>query len=179
MRGDIDFDDDNDESDDAAFLDALRAEFANNGIDLTGDLTVTTLAVDSEWFLDDIRRGSALHHHSGKGSALKVSRGSILNAQAGNEATSNAKNDRVLVDGVAAASRTRRKQPRTAKRKRPSRNSSSARTGWPPAVILATNRASSLTRAFIDEKGFDFNSTDLIDRLLPGDRVRLALRWHL
>ena len=178
--GNIDFDDDNDESDDDAFLEALRTEFASNGVELTGDLSVTTLAVDSEWFLTDSSitvdifgtdrtadTDGTTYTIKREGSALKVSRGSILNAQAGNEATANTTNDRVLVDAVAAAGNPENKGKAFEKLK-------FGTNGVAAGGILATNRASSLTNAFIDEVGVDFSSTDTIDRLLRGDRVQLA-----
>ena len=163
--GDIDFDDDNDEADDAAFLEALRDVFAENELILTGDLFVTTLAVDNEWFLDDTE--GSIYTIKREGTALKVSRGSILNAQAGNETTSNATNDRVLVDAFVTANKPENSGKGFKKLKFGS-------NGIAAGGILATNRASSLTIAFIDETGFDFTSSDIADALLPGDRVQLA-----
>ena len=162
--GNEDLDHEDDAAQDAAVLDALRTEFAGHGILLSEDLHVTVLAVGSRWLVDDA--SGSIYTIAKEGTVLKVFRANLLDATVGNEVESNAKNDRVLVDAFVTATKPENKAKGFTKLKY-------GANGLAAGGVLASNRVSSQARAYIDERGFDHESTDTDGELRQGARVRL------
>jgi Ca2+-binding RTX toxin-like protein len=150
---------------DEALLASLKSEFESNGIALSDAFVFTIGAVNELWFVDD-GEGRVYSIVKNPDDSLTVALTTLLHAQVGNEVTSNARNDRVLVDAAVAATKPENKGKAFKQLKYGS-------NGMAAGGILASNRVSSFAKAYIDFEPFDHTTSETVDELRHGDRISL------
>ncbi|MBN2326053.1 MAG: LEPR-XLL domain-containing protein, partial [Candidatus Omnitrophica bacterium] len=91
---------------------------------------------------------------------------SQVNATVGNEVSSTPKNDRVLIDAAVELGKDENKDKEF-------KNLKYGVNGMSAGAVLASNRVSSMAKAYIDHNEYDYTTSDGWQYLLPGARVKL------
>lgn len=161
-------DDEDDKAQDAAALEALKAELdALPGIEIEGDLTVETIATQSQWYVSDASGKTWQVKRNFDTDALEVFLVNLIDARVGNAATSTAKNDRALYDGLVTQAKPENKD-KSLKDLEYGANGSAA------GGVLASNRIATETKAWIKDRAADFTSAQIVNGLQKGDLVQVG-----
>ncbi|MGC9328916.1 MAG: hypothetical protein ACP5I1_14875, partial [Candidatus Hinthialibacter sp.] len=91
---------------------------------------------------------------------------SQINAIVGNEVSSTPKNDRVLIDAAVELGKDENKDKEF-------KDLKYGVNGMSAGAVLASNRVSSMAKAYIDHNEYDYSTSEGLQYLLPGTRVRL------
>ena len=155
---------DSDNAADAAILDALLVQLAAVDDTATGPLSVETISPGAFWYISDAV-GHIWQVATGVAGALAVSRVNVLTAMVGNATANATKSDKSLFDAAITAAKPDNAD-KEFKDLKFGADASSA------GGILATNRVSSETKAWISGEGTTpLTDGDTATSLRTGDRV--------